>query len=1163
MKKSSSILYGTLLMIVFVISAFSFYPEVIPAIFLAATFVVAAVSMMVGLRAGLIAYLTTTAVFFILPIEYILGWYETLMRFGGFTITAGALSLLSYKLRTYEASVASKERRLQIISDSLTDVLITIDSDSNITFANPATETVFGWKAEELVGKNITTLMPERLREKHLAGFTKYLRTGKKTISWKSLEVVGLRKDGTEFPIEISFGEFADESGKYFSAIMRDITIRKEFDKRMSQLAAIVESTEDGIIGKDVNGIITSWNKGAEKIFGYTEGEIVGKHITTLLPEEKIKEEDEIIAKILKGERISSYETIRKKKDGTLFPVSLSVSPIKDNFGKIVGASKIVRDISLRWEYEKSLKESDERYRSFIENSSEGIWRVELTEPISTLLPIDKQIEEVFEKAYFAECNQAMADMYGYDSPDDIVGKPMTFLLPKTEKTVAYLKAFMESGYNLENVESQEVGADGKDLFFMNSLVAIVEGDQIRRAWGVQMDITKKKRQEFELEKANERYKTFIENSEEAIWMIDYRPPIDLTVSKQEQINQFFANGYIAEANSTMAKLYGIEDINTVLEKPVGVVSPRSPQGEEFLSMFIDRGYNLADFETFADTPTGIRYGSMSFKGIIHDNKMLRGWVVQRETTKQKLQELEIKNSQERYKTFIENSDEGISRIEFTEPIPTNAALEKQLELFFEKGYLAEANAVTRRLIGLETPDDILHVPLKDIRVDKEGDKRFLRMFVQNGYSLSGFESSVEKDGKTIYQLSSMKGIIEEGKWVRAWMVRRDVTAQKESEMEKERLLKETEDAKRGLEVASAEKDRFLANLSHELRTPLVSILGYSSMLLETEPDSENAKKMITTINKNAKLQVQLIEDLLDLSRIISGKIELKKDFFDIEDFARDNVDTLRPQAASKGLHIVEKYDSCKFYGDKKRLSQVLLNLLSNAIKFTEEGEITICIRCSEDYLTIKVSDTSIGIDPSKFHLLFQPFKQLDSSSTRAKQGLGLGLSIVKNITELHGGKVDVQSKLGEGSEFKVYLPVTHAPDVVEGHEQIHVTPSVTFEGIRMLVVEDDPDSAGFIEYLYEQKGAQVDWVDSAKKAREKIAQTKYNLYIFDLSMPEEDGISLIKSVRNKGDKTKAVALTAFADTYYEQKAIEAGFDMFLKKPTALPDLLSVIKLIR
>lgn len=788
----------------------------------------------------------------------------------------------------------------------------------------------------------------------------------------------------------------------------------------ISLMSAIVESSDDAIIGKTLDGVITSWNEGAYGVFGYTAEEAIGQPVTMLFPEDRYPEEVYILNKIKSGEKVAHYETIRKRKNGQLFPVSITISPIKDSSGKIIGASKIARDITDRKEYEDSLA------------------------------------------------------------------------------------------------------------------------------------------------KAQERYKTFIENSEEAIWMVEYKTPVDTALPIEEQIDLLVTSGIVGECNLKMAQLYGFKKVSDVLGKHVTSFAPPTEGGREVLRMWIANNYSISNYESKAVDGEGhTRYGSTSFKGIIEEGKVVRGWAVQRETTEQKLQQQEIIKSEERYKTFIENSDEGICRIEFKNPISTSIPLIQQTEKFFTEGYIAEANDVTARIMGLKNSTQLLNIPLKEVEGKSDADELFIKNFVQNGYSINNYPSTEKRGDRSVYHSSSMKGIIENGFWVRAWLTRIDVTAQKEAEVEKERLLEESEKAKRDLEVASAEKDKFLANLSHELRTPLVSVLGYSSMLLETDPNSAQAKKMVTTINKNAKLQLQLIEDLLDLSRIISGKIELKKDYFKVNELATDAIDTFRKQAEDKGLKLTEHYEECSFYGDKKRLSQVFLNLLSNAVKFTDKGEVQVFVRCSSDYLTIKIKDTGIGIDPKDFGLLFQPFKQLDASSTRSKQGLGLGLSIVKNIVDLHKGKVEVQSKLKEGSEFTVYLPVIQAPEVVEGQKSVEVEKSITFNGVTMLLVEDDPDSAGFIKYLYEQKGAAVDWVESAKAARKAIEGKKYKLYIFDLSMPEEDGISLIKSIRAKGDITKAVALTAFADNYYEKTALDSGFDMFLKKPSSLMDLLSVIKLLK
>jgi two-component system sensor histidine kinase/response regulator len=896
MEKRNILIYGLVALFLLLTILSTVFPILLSGIFLCSTLAVASVTMVAGFRAGFGFYIIAAIILFLLPLREILGQNDFVFRFFGFTLAAFFLSILSHRLRVSE----------------------------------------------------------------------------------------------------------------------------RERNDRMALMSAIVESSDDAIIGKDLNGLITSWNHGAEELYGYTAQEIIGKPVTFLFPPDKVDEEQFILEKIKSGERLAHFETVRKKKNGIIFPVSLTVSPIKDSTGKIVGASKIARDITDRKRYEENLAKNEERYRTFIENSEEAIWMIEYKPPIDIDLPVDEQIRLITTTGVVGDANPAMAGFYGFKKPSDAIGREVISFVPPSEEGKKILTQWIANNYTITNYESRSVD---------------------------------------------------------------------------------------------------------------------------------DKGHT--------------RYGATSFKGIIKDGKILRAWAVQRETTEQKLQQQELVNSEERYKNFIESSEFAIWRNEFKHPISTSLPQKEQIDKFFEESYIAEANKATLLYLNPNHVKDVVGKPMSEVGTRTAADDRFMKLFIENGYIQKDFESSEIVDGKERFYSSSMIGVVENGLWIRAWVMRRDITPQKEYVVEKEKLLAASEKAKRELEIASIEKDRFLANLSHELRTPLVSILGYSSMLLEVNPDAEQAKRMIVTINKNAKLQLQLIEDLLDLSKIISGKLELKKDYFKVNELANDSIQTLKKQADDKGLKIVELYETCDFYGDKKRLSQVFLNLLSNAVKFTDKGEIRLCIKCTDKFLTIKVRDTGIGIAKENFKYLFQPFKQLDSSSTRSKQGMGLGLSIVKNIVELHGGKVVAESKIGEGSEFTVFLPVMHAPEVITGQKVLEVTKSVDFKNIKMLLVEDDPDSAGFIKYLYEQKGAHVDWVESAKHARELIKENHYDLYIFDLSMPEEDGLSLIKSLRALKDTTKAVALTAFADTYYEKTALEGGFDMFLKKPSSLAELLSVIKLLK
>lgn len=781
-------------------------------------------------------------------------------------------------------------------------------------------------------------------------------------------------------------------------------------------MSAIVESSDDAIIGKNLKGIINSWNKGAETLFGYTPEEVIGKSIKMLFTHENYPEEDTILSKLKNSESISHYETTRVKKDGTVFPVSVTVSPIKNSDGIVVGGSNITRDITIRKQYEENLA------------------------------------------------------------------------------------------------------------------------------------------------KSQERYKTFVENSEEAIFLIEYENPVDIRLPVDEQINIIQTSGRITEANVKMAQLYGFKKVSDVIGKEISSFIPPTETGKDILKKWIANNYSITNYESKSiDNQGHTRFGSSSFKGIIEGGKITRAWAVQRETTEQKLREQELNNSQERYKTFIENNEFAIWRNEFRQPVSISLSYDEQADKFFKEAYVAEANKATLQYFDKDSIEDIIGKPIETVGTRTAGDDRFIRMFLEKGYNIKDYESSQTINGVRRHYSTSMVGILDSGYWIRTWIIRRDITEQKENLIEKERLLAQTSEAKAALEIASLEKDRFLANLSHELRTPLVSVLGYSSMLLEVAVDKEQTQKMLTTINKNAKLQLQLIEDLLDISRIISGNIELKKEYFSVNEVASDAIETFKQQADNKGLKITAHLSECYFYADRKRIMQVMLNLLSNAIKFTEKGEVQLCITCSDRFVTIKVKDTGMGIDSKDFSKLFKPFKQLDSSATRSKQGLGLGLSIIKTIADLHKGKINVQSKVGEGSEFTVYFPRAAG---IEGQNKEGSIKSITFKDIKILIVEDDADSAGFIKYLYEQKGAEVDWASSAKEGREKLTNKTYNLYIFDLSMPEENGISLIKSLREKKDTTKAVALTAFADTYYEKLALDSGFNKFLQKPSSLSDLLSVRNLL-
>jgi PAS domain S-box-containing protein len=263
------------------------------------------------------------------------------------------------------------------------------------------------------------------------------------------------------------------------------------------RLASIVESSDDAIISKSFDGTILTWNKGAERIFGYRSDEVCGLNISIIFPAEQLDEEKEILERIKRGEHINNYETIRKRKDGMLIPVSLSVSPIKNADGEIVGVSKIARDISSHKKAEQALRQSEERYRAFIEQSTEGIWRFEINNPFSVWLPVQEQIEQICLNTRLAECNNAMALQYGFQYAEQLIGKRIDdFLVPTDPLNERHLQDFIESDYKLIDTETLETDKNGQNKYFLSNLTGIVENEKLVRIWGTQRDVTLAKQTE-------------------------------------------------------------------------------------------------------------------------------------------------------------------------------------------------------------------------------------------------------------------------------------------------------------------------------------------------------------------------------------------------------------------------------------------------------------------------------------------------------------------------------------------------------------------------------------------------------------------------------------------------------------------------------------------
>jgi PAS domain S-box-containing protein len=717
-----------------------------------------------------------------------------------------------------------------------------------------------------------------------------------------------------------------DGTVKGMIGVVGDITERKADEEIRNRLAAIVESSDDAIISKTLDGIIRTWNKGAERIFGYTADEAIGQSIMILIPEGRKHEEDDILAGLRRGERVDHFETERLHKDGRKLHISLSVSPVKGAYGQIIGAAKIARDITAQKLGEQALRE--EKRVSELLNQTGAI--------LGSTLDIEKLVQAITNVA--------------------------------TRISGAEFGAFF---YNITD--------DLGDAYHLDSLFGAPP---------------------------------------EAYEKLD--PP---------RVTPLFGPTFKGEKPIRIAN---------VLEDPL--YGQRGPH-----------------------------YG-------------------------------------------------------------------------MPPGHLPVCS--------------YLAVPV----VSRSGEVIGSLLF---GHSLPGVFT--ERAEKIVLAIAAQAAMAIDN--ARLYEKVRSAAEERVELLEAERA------ARADAERMNLMKDEFLATLSHELRTPLNAILGWTQVLAMSEPPNDEYREGLEVIERNARAQTQLIADLLDMSRIISGKIRLDVQATELAPVVEAAVEAVRPSAEAKGIALRTILDPLAgpVTGDSTRLQQVMWNLLTNAIKFTPKGgKVDVLLERVNSHLEITVHDTGIGIEAEFLPMVFERFRQADASTSRSYGGLGIGLSIVKSLIELHGGTVRVKSPgKDQGTTFTVALPL--AP--LRGAElREHPTRSTSgyincetanLAGVKIVVVDDDPDARSLIKRVLVQCEAEVITASTADEGMTLIKQHKPNVLISDIGMPHVDGYQFLKQVRklsaDVGGRTPAIALTAFARSEDRTRALLAGYQIHIAKPIETQELLATV----
>ena len=794
---------------------------------------------------------------------------------------------------------------------------------------------------------------------------------------------------------------------------------------------------------------------------------------------------------------------------------------------------------------EEALRQSEERYRAFIEQSSEGIWRFELEQPLSTELSESEQIQYFYQHGYLAECNQVMAKMYGFSHAKEIVGVKLTALLVQSEPlNIEYLRSFIRSGYKLNSAESYEVDKDGKFKYFLNNLVGIVENGFLVRAWGTQIDITERKQADTALRLSEERFRMLLENVKDyAIFLLDTDARIVRWSVGAEDILGYREAEILGQSG---AIIFTPEDIRAGADK-------------EELNTAVTQGQ--AEDERWHVRKDGTVFWASGIMTSLRDQTgQLQGFAkIMCDMTARKQAEEALRESNTRLQFTLEAGQLG----------------DWDLDLVTKT---ARRSLRHDRIFGYDSllPNWSYDIFLNHVYPE---DRELVDRSFQHTFSTAedwDFECRIIRLDRSIRWIWAKGSVYRDpdGNPIRLMGIVTDITDRKQAESEREQLLKREQEARAEAEAANRMKDEFLATLSHELRTPLNAMLGWTTLLRTRKFNEATTARALETIDRNTKSLQQLIEDVLDVSRIITGKLRLNICPVEIVPIIEAAIETVLPAAEAKNIQIDLGLDASvgAILADANRLQQVFWNLLTNAVKFTPKGgRVEVRLDRINSRIQVRVSDTGQGIAPDFLPYVFDRFRQADSSSTRSHGGLGLGLAIVRHLVELHGGTVRAESQgEGKGATFIVDLPIRAVR--IQASESEQLQPQVTsepqmcalsLEGLRVLVVDDEADARELLTTILTQYGAKVTAVATAGEALETIQKSQLDVLVSDIGMPGEDGYTLIRKIRaidpNQGGKIPAVALTAYAGVQDQRQTLSAGFQIHLPKPVNPSQLATAI----
>lgn len=1016
---------------------------------------------------------------------------------------------------------------------------IAIHERGEILDANPALAEMFGYDAMGIIRMNVLGLFAP---ESQQAAWEHIVLNNE-----SPLEVIGQHKDGTGFPVEICTTGTTWRNRPASVISLRDISERQKVMQLLRESEARYRALFDftplpmAVIDRETRKFVAV-NQAAIRHYGWSREEFLNLPITALsLPEDQAETLDKFNRHpdSLTQTGIVTQQT----KCGRVIKVELTTHEITwaERPARLVLAS----DITDRLNRERNLRDSDERHRRLFDISPLPTWVYDL------------------DTLKFLAVNQAAINHYGFSRAEFMAMTTLDIRPPEEHQRFH------------EFIRNRPKGPQHGSIFRhrrKDGSLILVEGtsDDLDYAGKnarlvITSDVTAREQAAQNLRESEERYRKLFEISPIPMWVFDINTLEFLAVNKAAVRHYGYARREFLAMKAT--------DIRPPDEvKRFVKLASRDPGGLKNSGIWrhVKKDGSIIEVVisshemTFAGRTARLVVASdITVRKRIEES--LRKYTSRLRVLRDMDQAIMAAHSPQ---AIAEAILPGLKRLIPFDRASVSLVDQQTKEIEFLTVWPVQSTAIkvgTRISIGQNWPDWLRGGRpqiISDLQDNLVNDAVMAARRAAGIRSLIIVPLTVGNDLIGTLNLGARKAnFYSEEQADLAF----DVAHTLALAIQNARLYEAERQARSAAETADRLKDEFLATVSHELRTPLNAIVGWNHLLRSRQLSQEVTDRALETIERNARAQSQLINDLLDVSRIISGRLRLNIATVDLLPIIQETLISVRPAAEAKSINLITRLDASAglVTGDPDRLQQVLWNLLQNAIKFTpDNGVVTISLSAADNHLQLVVSDTGKGISPEFLPYIFERFRQADSSSTRSYGGLGLGLSIVRNLVELHGGIVTANSPgENQGATFTIRLPLArlHVSDSglrIEGamkDDQPSSGPVSPLAGKRILVVEDENDTRDLLSLLLSQPGAQTITVASASEALPILSQWAPDLLISDLAMPDKDGYWLIRQVRNlpqaKGGRVPAIALTASARPEDQARVLDAGFQMHIPKP--------------